>query len=47
MTESSCTLARGLGTQLHVAEAKMLGLTLAVPVSPTIPKTPMRIAKVM
>ena len=47
MTDSSCSLAPGLGTQLHVAEAKMLGLTFVVTVIPTTPKTPKRIARVM
>jgi len=47
MIDSSCSLAGGLGTQLHVAEAKMLGLTFSVAVIPTTPNTPKRIARVM
>jgi len=45
ITESSWSLADGLGMQLQVGEAKMFGLTLAVAVMPTIPKTPMSTAK--
>ncbi len=39
-TDSSWSLASGLGMQLHVAEANMLGLMFAVPVIPTIPNAP-------
>jgi hypothetical protein len=45
-SDNSWNLATGLGMQLHVADAKMLGVTFAVAVTPTTPKAPKRIANV-
>jgi len=45
IADSSCSLAAGLGMQLQVGDAKMLGLTFTVAVRPTIPNTPIRTAK--